>query len=430
MGDDIIIKSFGTVLNDNVRVKAQAGQYKQKQKKYDKKLPEIFNPFETWGNYLSNVKSQGKCGACWAYSTVGSFNDRLCIMTMGQFFDTLSVYEMIACQGAIPDKPTNNQEVLKALNEDAHSQGACNGNSLYTAMDFIYCFGVTTTRCINEGEFAKYGLKKAEDLTENSVPNCQNMMGSDYTTCLDRKIASRFYRSIAGYAVDSDVESIKAEIYKWGPVSTGIQVFDNFVNDYDGIGIYMGPKNKNESAIGGHAVKILGWGKEDGVDFWWMENSWGVNWGRSGYFKMKMNIQECQLEKNVVAMVPDIYGFKLEYLLYTIEIDTENEVIRKRFDIDQKTGYKEAAIGLIKDGTLKGNLNNLICKKTPDFSTMWVGEMNVEDMEAFSLQLNQLYGDGTTSLMHWFFWIIASFFLGVVFSKIIHRKTKSGRGRW
>jgi hypothetical protein len=61
---------------------------------------------------------------------------------------------------------------------------------------------------------------------------------------------------------------------------------------------------------------------------------------------------------------------------------------------------------------------------------MWVGEMNVEDMEAFSLQLNQLYGDGTTSLMHWFFWIIASFFLGVVFSKIIHRKTKSGRGRW
>lgn len=151
--------------------------------------------------------------------------------------------------------------------------------------------------------------------------------------------------------------------------------------------------------------------------------------GRSGYFKMKMNIQECQLEKNVVAMVPDIYGFKLEYLLYTIEIDTENEVIRKRFDIDQKTGYKEAAIGLIKDGTLKGNLNNLICKKTPDFSTMWVGEMNVEDMEAFSLQLNQLYGDGT-SLMHWFFWIIAAFFLGVVFSKIIHRKTKSGHGRW
>lgn len=56
-------------------------------------------------------------------------------------------------------------------------------------------------------------------------------------------------------------------------------MFDNFVNDYDGIGIYMGPKNKNDSPIGGHAVKILGWGKEDGVDFWWMENSWGVNWG-------------------------------------------------------------------------------------------------------------------------------------------------------
>ena len=266
-------KLFNTTLNDgSIHMRAQADQYKKTKKKYDKTVPDVFNPFDTWGNILSNVNNQGNCGACWAYSTTGSFNDRLCIMTLGQFFDNLSPEEMIICQGAM-EKDDSNAFSVQQINDQAHSNGACNGNSLYNAMDFIYCFGATTTRCINEGEFSKYNISKPEDMTESNIPNCQNILGNDYNTCLDKTVSSRFYRSIAGYIVESDVQSIKEEIYKWGPVSTGIQVFNNFINDYDGIGIYMGPKDKNDTSIGGHAIVIMGWGKENGVDFWWLKNS-------------------------------------------------------------------------------------------------------------------------------------------------------------
>lgn len=405
------MKSFGTILNDNSHVIVQSSRYKQEQKKYDKILPKVFNPFDTWGNLLSDVKNQGACGACWAYSMTGSFNDRLAIMTLGQFFDSLSPYQMIICQGAIPPKDTTDPAYFKEINNQAHSQGACNGNSLYTAMDFLYCFGLTSTRCVNEGEFKKYGIKKPEDVKDaKDIPICQDILSSSYDTCLDKSVASRFYRTIAGYAVDSSIESIKQEIYKWGPVSTGFQVYENFINEYNGIDIYMGPTTS--TPIGGHAVKILGWGQETvndkPVDFWWIENSWGTKWGRSGYFKMKMNIPECQLEKNVVAVIPDLPGFQLDYLLYKISVNEANDFIRSWFKVEPLTGYKYSAIEKIKKGELKGNLDNFICKYPPNFKTMWVGEMSIEDMRAFSLKLNKKYGTKT----FWLLAIVVAFFIG------------------
>ena len=84
VSDNEITKSFGTILTDNTHVKAQAARYKQEKKMYLKVMPKIFNPFDTWGNFLSDIKNQGKCGACFAYSICGSFNDRLAIMTLGQ----------------------------------------------------------------------------------------------------------------------------------------------------------------------------------------------------------------------------------------------------------------------------------------------------------------------------------------------------------
>ena len=31
-----------------------------------------------------------------------------------------------------------------------------------------------------------------------------------------------------------------------------------------------------------HAVKILGWGVENGVDYWLVANSWNTHWGDKG----------------------------------------------------------------------------------------------------------------------------------------------------
>lgn len=40
--------------------------------------------------------------------------------------------------------------------------------------------------------------------------------------------------------------------------------------------------------MGGHAIKVIGWGVEEGVDYWLCVNSWNETWGDKGTFKIKM----------------------------------------------------------------------------------------------------------------------------------------------
>ena len=40
------------------------------------------------------------------------------------------------------------------------------------------------------------------------------------------------------------------------------------------------------SSVGGHAVKIVGWGVDNGVNYWKVANSWNPYWGEKGYFRI------------------------------------------------------------------------------------------------------------------------------------------------
>ncbi|MCQ2820368.1 MAG: hypothetical protein MJ252_24135 [archaeon] len=64
-------------------------------------------------------------------------------------------------------------------------------------------------------------------------------------------------------------------------------------------GIYQ---HVSGSYQGGHAVVFIGYGTEDGVDYWICQNSWGPDWGESGYFRIKMG--ECSIDINSWAGTP------------------------------------------------------------------------------------------------------------------------------
>lgn len=53
--------------------------------------------------------------------------------------------------------------------------------------------------------------------------------------------------------------------------------------------------------MGGHAVKILGWGVEEGTPYWLCANSWNSDWGDKGFFKILRGENECGIETGIVA---------------------------------------------------------------------------------------------------------------------------------
>lgn len=55
---------------------------------------------------------------------------------------------------------------------------------------------------------------------------------------------------------------------------------------------------------GGHAIKILGWGVENGVKYWLIANSWNSDWGENGYFRFLRGEDHLGIESDVVAGLP------------------------------------------------------------------------------------------------------------------------------
>jgi cathepsin B len=78
------------------------------------------------------------------------------------------------------------------------------------------------------------------------------------------------------------------EILTHGPVSAAFTVFDDFLTYKTGV-----YKHITGNVLGGHAVKIIGWGNEDGIPYWLIVNSWNEDWGDQGTFKMLRGYNEC-----------------------------------------------------------------------------------------------------------------------------------------
>jgi len=63
-------------------------------------------------------------------------------------------------------------------------------------------------------------------------------------------------------------------------------------------------EHKTGGYLGGHAVKMTGWGVENGTPYWLVANSWNEAWGDHGYFKIIRGKNHCGIEGSGVAGMP------------------------------------------------------------------------------------------------------------------------------
>lgn len=66
-------------------------------------------------------------------------------------------------------------------------------------------------------------------------------------------------------------------------------------------GVY---KHVQGNVLGGHAIRILGWGVENDTPYWLIANSWNSDWGDNGYFKILRGEDHCGIESSITAGIP------------------------------------------------------------------------------------------------------------------------------
>ena len=180
----------------------------------------------------------------------------------------------------------------------------CDGGSPILAMQYIANHGLVTGGLYaDKATCLPYTLKPCEHHVtgdrppctgDGPTPACKKECIAEYSTktyVADKEFGQR------GYQVPAKPSAIQQEIMTNGPVEAAFTVYEDFPTYKSGV--YKHTKGK---ALGGHAIKIMGWGTEDDMDYWLVANSWNSDWGDHGTFKILRGINECGIEREVVGV--------------------------------------------------------------------------------------------------------------------------------
>jgi C1A family cysteine protease len=365
-------------------------------------LPKNFDGRVAWKDYIYPPRNQGLCGSCWAFASNFTLSSRLSIYSKGKYNPKLSTAKMIFC--SLNEFKTNDVNVFLNDIKTNLSKGklfdytesvdkneatySCSGENLLNAWQYLYRYGAPADNCFLYGD---------EDEFDNATPDLTNIdeitaVCGEYSTgffdsCPSSKKKMVVYKAGGFYMVPGIKSSdptkpagseynIRKEIYKWGPTTSGIMVYQDFI-DWDGKGIYQ-YDGKSEK-IGGHAIVIMGWGETSrGKKYWIVRNSWGAEWGDKGYFKIVRGKNMCEIEDNVVVGVPDIPGIRL-FVDYPFLYQREDFISKQLWKI-RNNGLKETTLENLALGNIKFNdiesSNHFLAEDFPNFYKFIAADVN------------------------------------------------------
>ncbi|CAL9116448.1 unnamed protein product [Musa acuminata var. zebrina] len=248
------------------------------------KLPKQFDARTAWPQCSTIgriLDQQGHCGSCWAFGAVESLSDRFCVH-FGMNI-SLSVNDLLSCCGFM-------------------CGDGCDGGYPIRAWRYFVENGVVTDEC--DPYFDDIGCAHPGCVPLYPTPQCAKKCQVKNLLWDESK-----HFAVNAYRVKSDPPAIMTEVYTNGPVEVSFTVYEDFAHYKSGV-----YKHLTGDEIGGHAVKLIGWGTSDeGEDYWLLANQWNRGWGDDGYFKISRGTNECGIEEDVVAGMPASKNLIVDY---------------------------------------------------------------------------------------------------------------------
>ncbi|XP_074119525.1 cathepsin S [Sminthopsis crassicaudata] len=190
---------------------------------------------------VTEVKYQGTCGSCWAFSAVGALEAQLKLKT-GKLV-SLSAQNLVDCS-----------------TDDKYKNKGCNGGFMTEAFQYII-----DNNGIDSDASYPYKAKDGK---------CQYNPANRAATC------SRYTELPYG-----SEDALKEAVANKGPVSVGIYASLPSFFLYRS-GVYYDPSCNQQV---NHGVLVIGYGNLDGNDYWLVKNSWGLSFGDKGYIRIARN---------------------------------------------------------------------------------------------------------------------------------------------
>jgi cathepsin X len=119
---------------------------------------------------------------------------------------------------------------------------------------------------------------------------------------------------VSNYFILRGERQMKAELYKNGPISCGLEATLLF-DQYKG-GIFY---EVNKYPRINHEISVVGWGKDEktGTEYWIGRNSWGTYWGEQGFFRIEMGENSLGIETDCTAGIPSFKQGEQEIEYFT-----------------------------------------------------------------------------------------------------------------